>query len=212
MQSKHWSSPSSRPSTPPQPLRSVASLVAEAEEVLGETVQLKDQLARQRRDGRRRRSDHARHVAEAMRSHGDSLRIQREKLEAQLGDTVRRIHELEVHSMDASSLLRERRHDVRSLARNMVALKRVNVNVNEMAGGEFRALRDMHIKLAEQHKGFEADLQVSYEKKEQVEAEISECRQVLAVNDGLGASRAELPHARRALQEMEAVAAAEALR
>lgn len=222
MQGKPGSLQGSSPPTPSQarqhqqqqlqqPPRSVASLVAEAEEVLSVTNQLKEQLAKQRRDGRRKRIDHARRVAEAMHAHGDSLCAQRERLEAQLGDHMRRIHGLEVNAMDASSLLRERRSDVRSLARNLVALKKVHVNVNDMAGGEFRAMRDMHIKLEEQHQHLEADLQEAYERKEQEEAEIAECRQVLAINESLGRSRADLPHAAAALHELELVAAAERL-
>merc|ERR1719373_456467 len=96
--------------------------------------------------------------------------------------------------MDSSVALRERRQHVRNVARNLVSLKKLDVDVSTMAGGELKAMRDVHHRMEQQAQHIETDLRHVYEKKDQIEAEIADCRQVFAINEALHRSRMELPH------------------
>eukprot|EP00929_Paragymnodinium_shiwhaense_P001797 TRINITY_DN102002_c0_g1_i1.p1 TRINITY_DN102002_c0_g1~~TRINITY_DN102002_c0_g1_i1.p1 ORF type:complete len:225 (+),score=58.30 TRINITY_DN102002_c0_g1_i1:130-804(+) len=173
----------------------VQALIAEADMEVSSMQRLQDQFRKQRYDARKKRTKLARKVADAMCEHGEQLHRDREKLERALGEQMKRVHELEVQNMDTWTTMREKRQDVRHVARNLISLKRVNVDVADIAGTEFRAMREMHERLENHALSLEDELRVAVGQREQVEARIADCRQMLAINDALIRSRAELPHA-----------------
>jgi len=181
--------------------QSVGGLISDADEALAAASKLREKLAKQQRHGREKRLDHARKVGAAFHSNCEFLQNERERLEAELADQLRRIHELELSSMEASTSLRERRQDVRGMARKLNVLRKVNINVTEMAGNEFRGMRDMRLKMEAQARNIQGELQEAYSRKEQVEFAIAEHRQAIAINEALYRARIEMPHAAQGLVE-----------
>merc|ERR1712217_166041 len=120
---------------------------------------------------------------------------ERDVLEGQLAEHQRRIHDLEAHLMDPHYHSKGCRNVETYVAKGITRFRRSTHCMNgNTVNDVFGMMRERHNKIQHEANNFEGELQELYARKEQVEADIADRRQVTAANEALERARSELPH------------------
>mmetsp|Transcript_119189 Transcript_119189/g.210634 ORF Transcript_119189/g.210634 Transcript_119189/m.210634 type:complete len:233 (-) Transcript_119189:28-726(-) len=187
--------PFSRTNTAGQP-QSTGALVHDAEEAVAEAWKLHGQVIKQQQDGLRRRRKQDQDVTEAVRLHIEKLAAERDSYEAQLAEDLRRVHDLELSSMDTSVTMREKKRHARSVAVQLRRLKEVkeaerpgDVDYAGFEDKSIRALRDANRQREQLSQELEDQIQAAHNQKELAETEIVNRRRAIAINESLFRTR-----------------------
>merc|ERR1712232_1292740 len=86
------------------------------------------------------------------------------------------------------------RHVESYVTRGITKMKRSSHCMDSISQDVFGMMREAHNKMQNQAHTIEGELLETYARKEQVEADIADRRQVTAANEALERARSELPH------------------
>merc|ERR1712232_64888 len=112
-----------------------------------------------------------------------------------MGDHIKKLHDLEGGLMDTTYHSKGMRHVESYVTRGITKMKRSSHCMDSISQDVFGMMREAHNKMQNQAHTIEGELLETYARKEQVEADIADRRQVTAANEALERARAELPHA-----------------
>lgn len=174
----------------------LARILKEAHKVVAGAGQLQEQAEADLRSSRSRRSELAREITELIREETSHARIELQQLEEQQASGIGKIHELELHGVEARAALSEKKRSARNVSQNLRRFRHEDFDSELMEGisGEVKDIVRAGRHLEKKHQNIESDLRGLHSAQDRIDSQILQCRHSIALNEGLAALRIDTLH------------------